>query len=135
MRGTEGKCFRTPQRWGSQTPTTSSEPKVSSQLYDALPAYSAGDKTCVAIGKSDTGIRPVGWAWVGTVANVRIGIGVVNMIERVKRVGLDFQTHRFTNGKLLCEAEVHIREMRPDQRVASGIAKGPVGRVGVRRWD
>ena len=55
------------------------------------------------------------------------------MIEHIKHIGPDFKCDRLVQRELLCDTEVDVREARPNQGVAMGVAKGTKRRVGEGR--
>src|ERR1700733_2266061 len=119
----DGKVLRRRAGRASETVTVGSESEVRPQLNDAqarVIGRRVGNGTGGAIGQ-----------YAARVANVRVWVVVVSVIERVIRVGPDFQSYRLVNRKLFCQADVHVRKPRSDKRVASIIAEGPIRRVGV----
>src|ERR1017187_3148260 len=112
----------------TQTRPVRSECKPSPQLYDAhvpVTARGAGDSASGWIGQDATGV-----------ADVRIGVGVVNMVERIIRVSPDIESDSLpVKGKRFSETNVHVREPRPNQGVAPRSEERRVGKECRSRWS
>src|SRR5581483_2781002 len=99
------------------------EREARSELQDASVAITAG-------GAGDGAGCCVRQYAGARVANVRIRVGEVNMIERIVGIRSDIEFDSFpVKQECLGQAEVHIGEARANQDVASGIAEGAVGGV------
>src|SRR5580693_5788095 len=113
--GRKGSSFRARRVSVKLTPP-GSEFDVSPQLYDACVDPEINGGSDLASGT----VRQ----YAAAVANIRVRVAPVNVIEHIKHVGPDLERYRLVNGKIFCDAKVNVRESRPNQGIAPGVAKG-----------
>src|ERR1700733_12622655 len=107
-----------PQLGQAKACPTSSERYMSSDLDDTLAGGGAGDCSGSGIGQHTVAVADVG-----------VRVRIVHVVKDVEHVGPEFQKHLLMEGEFLADAEVGVVETRPNQVIASRVAKGPIGRV------
>ena len=99
---------------------------MSAQLYDSpvtVTARGAGNGARCRIGQGPiAGAARRGHVCAG-VAHIRIRVSVVNVIKQIVHIGPDFESKPLLEAERFSDSEVHVRETRADQGVASGVAK------------
>jgi hypothetical protein len=90
---------------------------MSSKLDDApvsVPACGSGDGAGGRISQYSI-TRSAGLTHVRTgVADVRVRVSIIDMVERVIHVSPDFESEVFVKGKFLSDADVHVRKAGPN---------------------